>query len=170
MKLKPFAKWTVVLLLGLAGCNRQYVVTVNNQSVYDPRVPAGLLQLRDPDLQGCVNLALVQQNISDSASLGVLSCAYANVTDLRGIEQFQNLRFLDLAGNNITDLQPLSSLPQLSGLSIPDNPLTDISPLFDMNSLTAVILSGNEQLACGQLDLLEQRLGANLTRPLTCEN
>ncbi len=170
MKLTLLTPWITILLLSLGGCNRQFVVTVNDQSLYDPRVPAGVLQLNDPDLQGCVNIALVQQNIVDSATLGVLSCAYANVTDLRGIEQFQNLRFLDLAGNNIADLQPLSFLPQLSGLSIPDNPLDDISPLFEMDSLTAVILSGNVRLSCAQLDLLEQRLGENLTRPDSCEN
>ena len=162
--------FTLVAVAVIAGCNRQYVVTVNNQSVYDPRVPGGLLQLMDPDLQGCVNLALIQQNISNPSELGVLSCASANVADLRGIEQFRNLRFLDLAENNISDLQPLATLPQLSGLSIPYNPLTDISPLLDMSSLTAVILTGNDQLPCSQLDRLEQRLGLNLTRPQICQN
>ena len=170
MKLKTLAYFTLVLAAGTAGCNRQYLVTVNNQSVYDPRVPAGMLQLTDPSLQGCVNLALTQQNITDAFELGVLSCANAEVSDLRGIEQFRNLRFLDLASNNISDLQPLASLPQLSGLSIPYNPLTDISPLFDVSSLTAAILTGNSGLPCSQLDILEQRLGQNLTRPDNCQN
>jgi len=172
LRLKNLAYPVLVLVLvaGSAGCNRQYLVTVNNQSVYDPRIPADLLQLTDPNLQGCVNLALTQQNILNPSELGVLSCASAEVADLRGIEQFRNLRFLDLAVNNISDLQPLASLRQLSGLSIPFNPLTDISPLLGMNSLTAVILTGNGQLSCSQLNRLEQRLGENLTRPENCQN
>ena len=170
MKRRNLITLMLLLAAAISGCNRQYMVTVNNQSVYDPRVPAGLLQLSDPDLQGCVNLALVQQNISNPSELGVLSCSNANVTDLRGIEQFRNLRFLDLAANNISDLQPLASLSQLSGLSIPFNPLTDISPLLEMDNLTAVILTGNDQLSCSQLDRLEQRLGQNLTRPEACQN
>ena len=167
--MKPLILLLTMLTLVVA-CNRQYAVTINNQSVYDPRVPTGLLQLSDPDLQGCINLALSRPGVNDSSQLEVLSCANTNVADLRGIGQFRNLRFLDLAGNNITDLQPLTSLSRLSGLSIPHNPVTDISPLFGMNSLSAVILTGNNQLPCSQLDRLEQRLGQNLTRPQDCQN
>lgn len=170
MKLKLSAYFTLVMIAGLAGCNRQYMVTVNNQSVYDPRIPAGVSQLTDPNLQGCINLALAQQNTSNSSELEVLSCANAEVTDLRGIEQFRSLRFLDLAGNRISDLQPIASLPQLSGLSIPFNSLTDISPLLEVSSLTAVILTGNSGLPCSQLDRLEDRLGKNVTRPDSCQN
>ncbi|MBT8146928.1 MAG: leucine-rich repeat domain-containing protein [Gammaproteobacteria bacterium] len=170
MNLKLSAFFVLLLIAGLVGCNRQYVVTVNNQSVYDPRFPAGLSQLSDPNLQGCVNLALAQQNISNSSELEVMSCANAEVTDLRGIEQFRNLRFLDLAGNRISDLQPLASLSQLSGLSIPFNSLTDISPLLEIASLTAAILTGNNELPCSQLDRLQERLGENVTRPDTCQN
>ena len=110
---------TLTLTRAIAGCNRQYVVTVNNQSVYDPRIPAGLMQLTDPSLQGCVNLALAQQNIDTAADLGVLSCANAEVSDLRGIEQFRSLRFLDLAGNNILlnpDGTPRTMLQQFLNL------------------------------------------------------
>lgn len=170
MKPRSLCVFTLTLTLSIAGCNRQFVVTVNNQSVYDPRTPAGLMQLSDPSLQGCVNLALVQQSIDNAADLEVLSCANAEVSDLRGIEQFGSLRFLDLAGNNISDLQPLAALPQLSGLSIPFNPLTDISPLFNISSLTAAILTGNSRLPCSQLDRLERRLGENLTRPDNCQS
>ena len=160
----------LALVLAASGCSRQFAVTVNNRSVYDPRLPAQLLQVVDSDLQGCINLAVQQQGISNPAELTVLSCAAANVTDLEGIDQFRNLRFLDLAGNNFTDLRPLTSLPQLTGLSIPDNPVTDIAPLLAMESLTAVILTGNVRIPCTQLDRLEERLGSNLTRPATCRS
>lgn len=154
----------------LAGCTRQFAITVNEQSVYDPRLPENTRQVNDADLQGCINLALRQSGVTDPADLTVLSCAAAQVADLRGIAQLASLRFLDLTQNAISDLQPLASLPRLSGLSIADNAITDISPLLVINSLTAVVLSGNPQIPCSQLDRLEQRLGQNLTRPVSCQN
>lgn len=159
----------VMTLLSLSsGCSRQFAVSVNNQSVYDPRVAGGARQVADADLQGCINLALGQAGLGNAAELTVLSCPAAEVTDLRGIEQLSALRFLDLASNAITDLQPLAGLDRLTGLSVPDNPLNDISPLLTMNGLSAVILSGNTRIPCSQLDRLAQRLGANLTRPASC--
>ncbi|MEZ5491779.1 MAG: leucine-rich repeat domain-containing protein [Gammaproteobacteria bacterium] len=154
----------------LAGCTRQFAITVNEKSVYDPRLPENARQVSDPDLQGCINLALRQSGVTDPANLTVLSCAAAQVEDLRGIAQLASLRFLDLTRNAITDLQPLASLPRLSGLSLADNAITDISPLLAINSLTAVVLSGNTQIPCSQLDRLEQRLGHNLTRPASCQD
>ena len=156
------------LLAGLSGCSRQFSVTVNNQSIYDPRRPEGSREVVDPSLQGCINLALAQSGAQVPAELTVLSCAAAAVEDLQGIGQLVNLRFLDLAQNAVSDLQPLTALPQLTGLSIPDNPIDDIAPLLGISSLTAVILTGNQQIPCSQLDRLEQRLGPNLTRPQRC--
>ncbi len=167
MSTKYIAGLTLALLASVVGCARQFAVTLNNQSVYDPR---GVSQMADADLQGCINLALGQTEGLSANQLTVLSCPAAEVADLRGIGQLSGLRFLDLAGNRISDLQPLMTLTQLSGLSLPDNPLTDISPLFSMSSLSAVILSGNPGIPCSQLDRLEQRLGQNLTRPATCRD
>lgn len=161
---------TCSLLLALGACSRQFAITVNNQSVYDPRLPETGIQVADPGLQGCLNLALRQADSPDPAALTVLSCPAANVLDLTGIDQLVNLRFVDLAQNQVSDLRPLTTLPRLAGLSLPDNPLTDISPLYSMPSLTAVILTGDGAIPCSQLDRLEQRLGPNLTRPSTCRD
>ena len=158
------------LPLLLVACNRQYLVTVTNQAEYDPRLREGTVQLQDADLQGCLNLALRQQRLENPLEITALSCARADIQTLEGIQQFQQLRFLDLAGNRITDLQPVASLPQLSALSVPDNRITDLSPLFGMRSLSAVILTGNNGIACAQLDRLAQRIGDNLTRPEVCDN
>lgn len=154
----------------LTSCSRQFAVTVNNQAVYDPRLPANVSQVADADLQGCVNLALRQQNIQNPAQLTVLSCADGNVRALDGIGQLTSLRFLDLANNGINDLEPLAALSQLSGLSIPGNPITDISVLLSMTGLTAVILQGNNDIPCVQLDRLAGRLGENLTPPDNCRD
>jgi hypothetical protein len=168
----PHAKGVLPCLLAtlvLSACSRQFVVTVNDQAVYDPRIAEGSVQMSDPDLQGCMNLALRQQSLEDPREMTVLSCGNANIASLEGIQQLQKLRFLDLAGNQISDLRPLTFLPQLTALSIPDNALTDISPLLDMPTLNAVILTGNDALSCAQLDRLQDKLGQNLTRPAACQ-
>jgi Leucine-rich repeat (LRR) protein len=156
------------ILVLVAGCARQFSVTLNDQSLYDPRLEASSLPVSDADLQGCLNLALRQQGLQNPADLTALSCANANVLDLDGIAQYSNLRFLDLAGNRISNLQPLVSMNQLNGLSIPENPISDISILLVMRGLTAVILSGNNEIPCRQLDRLQAQIGENLTRPETC--
>ncbi|MBL4821533.1 MAG: leucine-rich repeat domain-containing protein [Gammaproteobacteria bacterium] len=162
----PIVLSTLVLLL--FSCSRQFAVTVNNQAVYDPRYQPNSLPVQDADLQGCINLALRQQGLQNPADLTVLSCSNSNVRSLDGIEQYTGLKFLDLADNRITNLQPLAGMSQLNGLSIPNNPLTDISVLLRMGGLTASILSGNQQIPCGQLDALQRKLGENLSRPQSC--
>ena len=160
----------LILLISLtASCSRQFAISVNDRSIYDPRVTPNTLAVTDADLQGCLNLALRQQTLQDPLELTVLSCANANVHQLEGIEQYTQLRFLDLAGNRITNLHPLSGMVQLSGLSISNNPITDIAALLNMQGLTVAILTGNRQIPCAQLDRLQVQLGENLTRPANCQ-
>jgi Leucine-rich repeat (LRR) protein len=155
-------------MIALGSCSRQFSVTLNEQSLYDPRMTTTSLPVADADLQGCLNLALRQRGLENPVDLNVLYCANANVADLEGIEQYTNLRFLDLANNSISNLQPLAGMDQLSGISIPNNPLSDISILLIMPNITSAILSGNNGIPCRQLNILQQRLGENLTRPASC--
>ncbi|MEX2130668.1 MAG: hypothetical protein WD772_04215 [Pseudohongiellaceae bacterium] len=149
-------------------CNRQYSVTVNNQTVYTPNAAGSGYQVPDPDLQGCINLALRQQNVINPADLLALSCANADVSDIAGIDGFPLLRFLDLANNQLLDLSPLAQLPQLSGLNLPNNAISDIATLLAMRTLIVVNLEGNSRIPCDQLDTLQNRLGTGLSRPVTC--
>ena len=162
---------TLSVFLGMSfflfACHRQFAVTVNSTSVYTPQRASNTAQVTDPDLQGCINLSLRQQNNSATALMS-LSCANAEVDDLRGLEDYPTLRFLDLGDNNIADLTPLERLPQLSGLNLPNNALTDIAPLLEISSLRAVNLTGNERIPCDQLRILQQRLGNGLTAPAAC--
>lgn len=154
----------------LVSCARQFAVTVNNQTVYDPRIEPGSVHVSDPGLQGCLNLALRQQRLEDPYDLSVVSCTGANVVSLEGIERFARLRFIDLADNSIADLTPLESLGELGGLNAPNNRILDVSPLLQSRTLTAANLAGNDSIPCAQLDRLESRLGPNLTRPRSCRS
>ena len=157
-------------LLSLASCSQNFTVSVNNQAVFDPtgRLYAG--DLADPDLQGCLNIAMQQQGIENAGLMQVLSCANSAVETLANIPQLAELRFLDVNNNRIRDISPLRGLRNLSGLNLANNRINDISPLLSMTTLTSVNLLGNNELPCQQLQTLEDRLGSNLSRPASCQN
>jgi hypothetical protein len=158
----------VIALLLLSTCSSNYTVSVNNQAVFDPTGRLFTGELADPDLQGCVNIAMQQQNISNAGLLRVLSCGSSEVETLGNINQLSELRFLDLSNNFIRDLSPLQSLASLGGLNLMNNSIEDIGPLLNMASLASVNLRGNNNIACDQLRALESRLGNNLSQPESC--
>ena len=158
---------TLAMLVS-ASCARQYSVSVNNRTVYDPRQSLPAVTLADPSLQACLNLALQDQDDSAGAELLALSCPNSGITSLEGLENLPRLRFLDLAGNLISNLAPLSALHQLSGLNLPNNRINDISPLLELSGLSAVVLTGNAAIPCAQLEELRRRLGDSLTAPASC--
>lgn len=151
-------------------CSQPFTVSVNNQTVFDPSSRLLDGEALDPSLQGCINLAVRQQNLNNAGELTVLSCANSQVADLDNIEKLSQIRFLDLANNSISNLTPLEQLGQLAGLNLLNNAITDISPLFNIASLTTVSLSGNDGINCGQLQALADKLGDSLTGPATCRN
>ena len=161
---------SITLLALISSCAQQYTVSINNQAVFDPTDRLLSAETRDPNLQGCINIALLQQNVNDVANLSVLSCANAEINDLENIGQLAGLRFLDLGNNNISNITPLEDLSQLGGLNLMNNAIIDISPLFNIVSLASVSLLGNDGIPCDQLNTLAEKLGDNLTPPLGCNN
>ena len=158
------------LLLLLSACSQNYTVSVNNQAVFDPTGRLFSGELADPDLQGCVNIAMQQQSTQNAGLLRVLSCGNSQVQTLGNIEQLTQLRFLDLDNNLIKDVSPLVGLRLLGGLNLMNNAVLDISPLLSMTNLTSVNLVGNDNIPCQQLLSLEERLGSNLSKPASCQD
>lgn len=152
----------------LGACTQPLAVSVNNRPVYDPegRLIAG--EVIDADLQGCINLAMSQQNITVAGELTVLSCANSDIRDLSNIGQLQSLRFLDLANNNIRNVTPIEDLTMLGALNLANNRVDDIGPLLNLPSLASVNLSGNPDIPCSQIRQLTRRLGNNLAPPESC--
>lgn len=165
---------TSTLILGAAllttACSQNYTIAVNNQPVFDPTGRLFNGQLSDADLQGCVNIAMQQQNIEHAGQLQILSCANSEVTTLANIDLLTQLRFVDLSNNNIRDLSSLQRMRSLGGLNLMNNAILDISPLINMPNLANVNLSGNNGIPCEQLAVLGERLGNNLTRPASCRD
>ena len=167
MKHKFLAGVCTILLMN---CSNPIVVSINQQTVYDPDGRIRHKEVLDADLQGCINLALQQQEIRSSSELSTLSCANAQISDLERISFLGNLRFLDLGDNNITNITPLEQLPLLGGLNLRNNQIKDIGPLFNMPNLSSVNLEGNNGIACADLSLLSSRFGGNINLPTECRN
>ena len=158
------------LLVLISACSQNYTVSVNNQAVFDPTGRLFNGDLADPDLQGCVNIAMQQQNLQNAELLRVLSCGSSQVKTVDAIEQLTQLRFLDLSNNFIRDVSPLQGLRLLGGLNLMNNEIADIGTLLNMTNLTSINLVGNNNIPCQQLLTLEGRLGSNLSRPDSCRN
>lgn len=150
-----------------SACSQRFAVSVNNQTLLDPRPNDTVYRFADPGLQGCVNLALQQPN-AELESITVLSCIGSEIESIEGIALLSSLQFLDLSNNRISSIAPLSGLKRLSSVSIGGNRLRDIEPLIQMNSLTSASLAGNPMISCAQLNTLAAKLGDNLRRPATC--
>lgn len=162
---------SMLLVLAMTtACSQQFAVSVNNKAVFDPnsRLPSN--EAVNANLQGCINLAMRQQLVDQPSQLSVLSCANSEITALDNIGQLSSLRFLDLGDNNIVNVTPLENLTMLGGLNLANNDITDINPLINLRSLVSVSLEGNNNIPCSQLQLLENRLKENLTKPSNCEN
>jgi Leucine-rich repeat (LRR) protein len=158
-----------VIALLCSGCSQRFAVTLNNQTLYDPRPSAGTQQFADPGLQGCVNFALQQPNMT-LETLKVLACPGWEIEVLDGIATLTDLQFLDLSDNRISSLAPLQPLRNLSSISILNNRVTDIAPLLSMLTMTSATLSGNDNIQCSQLEALGAKLGQNLRRPAQCRD
>lgn len=154
----------------LSACSQQYTVSVNSQAVFDPNERLPTNQTVNPDLQGCINLAMRQQLVERPAQLSVLSCSNSQVNSLVNIGQLSQLRFLDLGSNEISNITPLENLTLLGGLNLNDNVIRDINVLINLPSLVSVSLEGNNAIPCAQLTTLRNRLGENLTAPNSCRN
>lgn len=157
---------SILAILSLAGCSQRFAVSINEQTVYDPRPNSAGYRFSDPGLQGCVNFAL--QGGGSVEALTVLSCPGWEIEEIEGIGALSSLQFLDLSNNVITSLAPLEALDRLSSLTITNNRVTDIAPLLSMPTLTSAVLIGNNAIPCRQLDDLSERLGNNLRRPEAC--
>ena len=160
----------ITALLLFTSCSNEFVVSINEQAIYDPEGRLLVDEVVDADLQGCINLALQQQNLSSSAELTVLSCANSEISDLTNIGELISLRFLDIGNNNVSNITPLEDLPLLSGINLINNQITDLGPLFNIPNLSSVNLAGNNGVDCNELADLQESLGSNLTSPANCSN
>lgn len=65
------------------------------------------------------------------------------LTDLIGIEKYNNLKELEVYRNSIGDLSPVSKLTELRSLSVFRNNISSIKPLIGLKKLQTLVLSRN---------------------------
>ena len=152
----------------LAACTQPIAISINNRAVYDPQGRFMENETLDADLQGCINLSLRQQNLSNPSEITALSCANSEIQTLDNIGLLSRLRFLNVSGNQITNILPLEALPELSGINLANNQIVEIGPLFNLPSLTSVLLEGNSGIPCNQLRSLKQKLERTFGLPSRC--
>lgn len=146
----------------LSACNQRFAVSINDQSVYDPRPNQTTVRFSDPGLQGCVNRAL-QQSGQSLEEIKVLACPQWQIEQIESIGALKSLEFLDLQSNRLVSLAPLTSLRNLRSISVGNNLIRDITALERIATLTAATLEGNPNIPCQQIAALRERLGNNLS-------
>ena len=90
------------------------------------------------DLDGVTNL--------DASSRGIVN--------LTGLDQWEDLEFLNLGSNDIVDLSPLSGLVKLENLVLGTNDFSDVSPLAALVNLTRLSIDRSSVVDIGSLNAL----------------
>lgn len=103
--------------------------------------------LADVALEQAIRAALEKPvgelTLTDAAKLTTLIANDNEITDLRGIECFTNLDFVDLSVNLITDVSPIGVLPVITNLGLTMNQVADITPLAASSTLENLWIAGN---------------------------
>lgn len=121
----------------LNGCTG-YGVTVNERSVYNlPPVLSmdKMDEIADPDLLTCIEQTAADLEISRAGQLVQLVCTYAGIESLAGLEQFTELRRLDLSHNALVRIETLYKLPKLEYVRLEGNPELSCADLKTLKTL-----------------------------------
>ena len=133
------------LFLMLTAC-ANYVVTFNNVTISEPKPLYQPLEIPDENLRTCVSETVESQSVSRADDLETLSCSYAGITNLAGIQQFTQLTQIKLDHNN----------------------LVGIAPLLFLENLRLVDITGNSEVACREIAELKKLIGKDLLILDTC--
>lgn len=82
---------------------------------------------------------------AEAEEITMLKCNDPNITSLEGLQQFVNLKLIDMGnqGTKIDDVMPLRNLKRLQRLEIPNSEIKNIEYLTRLPMLNTLNLSGN---------------------------
>lgn len=150
MKIRPICYGLIATsALFLGGCS--FPVSVNERVVYTPPSLFSQYEIADSALARCVQQTIVDLHVTKARDLTRLNCSNAGITQLAGLEVFNQLQELHLGQNAITDASPLAALSKLKLLNLSENNILSAAPLLKLSNLTHLDLSNNAQLACADL-------------------
>ncbi len=86
------------------------------------------------DLYGCA-LTSLPESIFELTWLEGLWLQFNDIKDIRRVQQFSALQYLNLVGNRIEDISILQDLKELRHVYMEHNPVRDISSLLQLPEL-----------------------------------
>jgi Leucine-rich repeat (LRR) protein len=125
----------------------------------------------DPSLSVCVDTNRIENNWSLVEEVVSLNCQPGRIKLLGGLQDFINLKSLNLSANQISDISPVKGLLALKSVNLSAIPeLKKIEALLSLKTLTQIDLSesGNGDISCASLDSLSQTADSLIT-PLRCK-
>lgn len=154
----------IVLLMSGVGCAelRQYDITVNNVTVYEPSAPYSVSGIEDPALAACLSQSLLDIDARMATDLLALNCSDAGIQSLAGLEQFTQIQSMKLSSNDIRNLLVLERLTALNQLWLDNNDIVDPIPVLRMSHLEELNLAGNARLQCPDPEDVPRHLALNL--------
>jgi len=152
---------TALLTMGLVACSTPTPIptptvaaTLPPPPPLQPPPPAAVVKFADPVLEAMVRGAMGQPQgeiqVMEAEAVTRLDLnnewqrhfsAETAIKDIRGLEYFTNLAYLDLSYHAVSNLSPLEGLTKLNFLSLGGNPVTDLSPLTGLTNLKGLILT-----------------------------
>lgn len=117
------------------------------------------VSFNDINLRNCVTDHANTYGWTQVSQVYGLDCDSYSISNLGGIEAFDQMFYLFLSDNQITDLSPLASLNGLTALHLHNNQISNISALSGLNQLQELLLDNNQVS-----DLTALAGFANLTR------
>lgn len=147
----------LVTSLLTTGC-KNYSVSVNENVVYTPPSIYKDYQLPDAQLHDCVEQTIIDLHITSAEDLTRLNCSNAGIKSLAGLDKFFALKELNLADNQLADISEIGQLGRMEKLVLTNNSIKDPAPLLHLLHLTQLHLEKNPQMACKDLQQLQQNL------------
>ena len=122
-----------------------YVERLNiaNQTLDTVDFLISLSNLKDLNLTGCRFASKDLEIIACMPNLVRLTIADCGLSTLAGLENAQNLTYLDMSNNTVRNLEPLSTLANLQTLKMGHNALTNLNAISTLTGLTELDVSFN---------------------------
>lgn len=105
--------------------------------------------ISDAKLRDCI-----KESGAVDTSPQVIVCSGKGVYSLAGIEQFGDLRVLDVRANNLENIDELASLTRLSSLNISYNQIYSLGALANLKRLTKIVANNNNLHSLDELSEL----------------
>lgn len=151
-------KFAVAVLASavITGCGGSSANNSSDQKSSDLPVAVTTFQsvdfskVTDENLVNCIN-----ENGITHTGVQTLICADKNIQSLDGIEQFSNLRVINLSQNKIKNTQPLAQLKRLYSLDVSGNNLEVLSGFEELTALNKLNVNNNQLASADSLQELK---------------